>query len=70
MFSWMKKKQNTENPTSIKRSKSPRLSFSPNVKPLPTHFADEVITLEMKLQSSGDLDTLKQLLELYTVTLT
>jgi hypothetical protein len=40
------------------------------VKPLPTNFADEVITLEMKLQSSGDLDTLKQLLELYTVTLT
>ena len=64
MFNWRKKKQKPEEKS---RGNSRRMRFCPTIKPLPTNFADEVISLEMKLQSSGDLDTLKQLLELYTV---
>jgi hypothetical protein len=64
MFSWKKKpKSDAKNQLG-----SPRLSFCPNVRPVTGNFADEVIELEMQLSKSGNLDILRQLIELYTVT--
>ena len=47
--------------------RNPNAKFCPSLRPLPHDFADRVLELEASVETESDLDALKQLLELYSV---
>jgi hypothetical protein len=47
-----------------------RVPISSSATPLPADFADQVLRQEINLEMNGSLESLKALLELYSVKLT
>lgn len=51
-----------------KTSRATRLNYFSTIQPPSANFADQVLALEMQIETQGSLEALKQLLEIYSVT--
>lgn len=55
---------------SLNQFSSPRVKFCPSIVPLPSNFADQVLELEIQIETQDSIEAFKTLMELYSVSLT